>query len=141
MLAEAAPDPLFDEDFEELEPEVYDPFEGGNRAIYRFNRSFDRWIAEPVFDVYRFAVPAPGRLAVRRVLGNFNTPIYVVNHLLQLQPERAAETLVAFAMNMSFGVVGIFDAAGRVGLELEESDFGQTLAIVGVGLCIGFDPV
>jgi phospholipid-binding lipoprotein MlaA len=78
-------------------------------------------------------MPEPGRRAVRRALANLNTPIYVVNHLLQLHPLAAAETLGAFVMNTTWGLGGFLDAAASVGLRRREADFGQTLARAGVG--------
>jgi len=125
-------DPLLDEEFDAA-PEVYDPFETGNRRIYRFNQSVDRWVWRPVTTGYRFVVPEPARRSVRRVFDNLNMPVYVVNHVLQLHFGAAIETLGAFTMNMTFGMGGIFDTGKGVGLQLRPADFGQTLALVGVG--------
>ena len=130
------PDPLFDDDFDDAfdpAPEVYDPFESGNRVILSFNQGLDKVLWSPITKVYRLAVPEPGRRGLRRVLANLNTPIYVVNHILQLRPLAAAETLGAFVMNSTFGIGGFLDAAESVGLERREADFGQTLALAGVG--------
>ena len=127
-------DPLFDDEPEELdEPEVSDPMERGNRAIYRFNREVSRVVWDPITSGYRFVVPAPARRAVRRVFDNLNAPIYVANHLMQLRPLVAAETLGALAMNVTFGIGGLFDTASGVGFDLNPTDFGQTLAVAGVG--------
>lgn len=124
-------DPLFDDEFDQ--PEVSDPLENSNRAIYRFNRKVSRIMWDPITTGYRFVVPAPARRAVRRVFNNLNAPIYIANHLVQLHPLVAAETLGALAMNASFGVGGLFDTASGVGFELNPTDFGQTLAVAGVG--------
>ncbi len=125
-------DPLFDDDPELDEASaVYDPFEAGNRAIYAFNSQVSTYVWSPLATGYRFVVPMPARKAVRRVLDNLNAPIYVANHLLQLNPGCAVETLGAFAMNATFGVGGLFDTASGVGWELTEADFGQTLAVYG----------
>lgn len=131
QAAAEAPDPLFDD--EDLGPEIYDPFESGNRAILRFNQGIDHVLWTPLTDGYRFIVPEPGRRAVRRALANLNTPIYVVNHILQIHPVAALETLGAFVMNTTWGMGGLFDAASAVGLERKPADFGQTLARAGVG--------
>jgi phospholipid-binding lipoprotein MlaA len=131
---EDAPDPLFDEDFDaEIGPQVSDPFESGNRAILRFNQALDHVLWSPLTKGYRFVVPEPARRSVRRALDNLNTPVYVVNHLLQLHPLAAAETLGAFVMNSTWGIGGLFDAASAVGLRRVPADFGQTLARAGVG--------
>lgn len=144
-LAPAAPDAalpshadvdaLFDDadDAELYGPEAYDPFESGNRAVFRFNQAVGRWVWNPVTRGYRFAVPGAVRRAVRRAFVNLNTPIYLVNHLLQLRFRDAAETLGAFAMNSVFGFAGLLDTSSGIGLALKPADFGQTLALVGVG--------
>ena len=131
---ELEPDPLFDEDFEEFAgPEVYDPLERGNRWVFSLNRQLDRFFWNPVTRGYRFVVPAPARRSVGRVFGNLNTPIYLVNHLLQVRFRDAAETLGAFVVNTTIGVGGLFDAGQWVGLAPQPADFGQTLALAGVG--------
>lgn len=127
-------DPLFDDDPEvEEEFAVNDPFESGNRVIYEFNRRVFQYVWDPLASGYRFVIPTPARHAVRRVFDNLNAPIYFANHVLQLEPVAAAETLGAFAMNVSFGVGGLFDTASGVGWELKEADFGETLALYGAG--------
>jgi len=135
---ELEPDPLFDEefddDFDELAgPEVYDPLEGSNRAVFGFNRKIDRFFWSPVTAGYRFVVPAPARRSLGRVFVNLNTPVYLVNNLLQVRFRDAAETLGAFLVNTTAGVGGLFDAGQWVGLETQPADFGQTLALAGVG--------
>jgi phospholipid-binding lipoprotein MlaA len=134
VLPEPEPDPLFDDDFEELAgPEVYDPLERGNRVVFGFNRQLDRFFWDPVTSGYRFAVPAPARRSVVRALVNLNTPIYLVNNLLQVRFRDAAETLGAFLINTTVGVGGLIDAGQWVGLSTQPADFGQTLALAGVG--------
>jgi phospholipid-binding lipoprotein MlaA len=78
-------------------------------------------------------VPAPARRSVGRVFGNLNTPSYLVNNLLQVRFRDAAETLGAFVVNTTIGVGGLIDAGQWVGLERQPADFGQTLALAGVG--------
>jgi len=123
-------DPFFDEEIEAVE--VFDPLESSNRAIYRFNRGVSTWVFDPLTSGYRFVVPGVARRAVLRAFHNLNAPIFVVNHLLQLRPIAALETLGAFAMNLSFGVGGLFETASGARLELLPADFGQTLAGIGV---------
>jgi phospholipid-binding lipoprotein MlaA len=131
---ELEPDPLFDEDLEELAgPEIYDPLESGNRLVFGFNRQIDRFLWDPVTRSYNLVVPAPARRSVVRAFGNLNTPIYLVNNLLQVRFRDAAETLGAFVVNTTIGVGGLLDAGRWVGLDPQPADFGQTLALAGVG--------
>ncbi|MDJ0847094.1 MAG: VacJ family lipoprotein [Myxococcota bacterium] len=129
------PDPLFD-DFDDVgdgSDEIYDPFEGGNRMVLRFNQGIDRVLWSPLTKGYRLVFPDPARRGLRRALANLNTPVYMVNNLLQLRPRDAAENLAAFALNTVWGVGGLFDAASAANLQRRPADFGQTLAKAGIG--------
>lgn len=127
-------DPLFDEwDEEQEEAEVYDPLEPGNRRVHGFNQQVDRFVFGPVTDTYRKVVPDPARRSIRRALVNLNAPIYMVNNVLQLRFVDAVMTLGAFTMNLTFGIGGLFDTADGIRCELKQADFGQTMALYGVG--------
>jgi phospholipid-binding lipoprotein MlaA len=135
----AAPaDPLFDEPGDEAEEEIagggaWDPLENPNRAVYRFNQEVDHWVLQPVTRVYRLVVPDLARQCVRRALLNLNSPIYVANDLLQLRPLDALETAGAFVVNSTIGWGGLFDVGHEMGIDPKPGDFGETLALVGVG--------
>ena len=127
-------DPLFDDECEEqLDSDIYDPLERTNRAVYGFNQKVDRYVFKPVTGAYRFAVPGIARRSVRRLFLNLNAPIYMVNNLLQLRFFDALQTFGAFVMNLTFGIGGLIDTADGIGCELKPADFGQTLALAGVG--------
>jgi phospholipid-binding lipoprotein MlaA len=130
--APSGPDPLFDDD---VEPAAGfpDPIEGVNRATFRFNQEFDAWIIDPMMRGYRFVVPAPGRQAIRRALINLDSPVTIANDLLQLEPGDALVTVARFAINSTVGIGGLFDVAEHFDLPGHQSDFGQTLALSGVG--------
>jgi phospholipid-binding lipoprotein MlaA len=133
LALEGAPDPLYDEDWGEAEAAPNDPLEPGNRAVLAFNRRVDAILWEPFTIGYRFVMPEPGRRSVRRIFTNLYTPVYLLNHLLQTRFVDAAETLGAFVMNSTFGLLGVFDAGGAVNLQARPADFGQTLGFYGVG--------
>jgi len=134
-IAEEAPDPLFDESFDEaLEaaPATYpDPLESTNRGVLAFNRQVDKWILDPVTRAYQWAVPKPARNAVSRFFLNLGSTKTLVNDCLQLEWRDAGVTAGRLVLNTTFGLVGFFDVAAKVGLEGHESDFGQTLALAG----------
>ncbi len=125
-------DPLFDEESIEEIP-TYDPLERSNRVIFGFNQQIDRIFWKPLSRGYRFLVPTPARRSVRRVFHNLNTPVFVVNNILQLRFLDAAESVGAFLLNSTMGWAGLFDVGKEAGLDSKETDFGQTLAMVGVG--------
>ena len=112
---------------------VSDPIEPANRLVFRFNQRLDRWLLDPMTDVYDTIVPAPARRAVRRALFNLDAPAVFMNDVLQLEPADASVTAARFAINSVFGACGLLDIAELVGLTGHYSDFGQTMALYGVG--------
>lgn len=109
-----------------------DPWQGFNRGIYRFNDVFDRAIATPVARGYVRAVPNGVRTGVTNFFNNATYPVVIVNALLQGQMRPFARDIGRFVMNSTVGIGGILDPASRVGLPLEDRDFGQTFGKWGV---------
>jgi len=109
-----------------------DPAEGFNRSMYSANEVVDRAVLEPVARGYRAVTPSPVRSGVRNFLRNLRGPVIFANDLLQGEFSRAGNTASRFAINSTFGVVGLVDVAGEVGIEHHDEDFGQTLAVWGV---------
>jgi phospholipid-binding lipoprotein MlaA len=112
---------------------VNDPYEGFNRAVFSFNDDLDTTVAVPVATFYVKHVPQPARTGIHNVLANLAVPVVFGNDVLQLAPKRAGESLYRFIVNSSFGVGGIFDWAGKMGVPEHDSDFGVTLGVYGVG--------
>ncbi|MDF1587358.1 MlaA family lipoprotein [Marinimicrococcus flavescens] len=112
---------------------IADPLEPLNRAVFRFNEVADGLVIEPAAELYGLVVPEAGRTSLRNFLDNAGSPVVFVNDLLQLERERAGVTLARFMINTFFGGLGLFDAARHFGHVRHEEDFGQTLAVWGVG--------
>lgn len=110
-----------------------DPWEGFNRGVYRFNDTIDQYVAKPVAKAYQKVTPQPVDDGITRVLRNLLSPITLVNELLQGKPAAAAATTSRFMFNSTIGLVGIFDIGAKMGMPRTEEDFGQTLAVWGVG--------
>ncbi len=110
-----------------------DPWKGFNRAVYKFNDRFDDWFMEPAARGYRRVMPTPLRLGVGNFFRNLFEPTTVVNALLQGKVRQALSDTGRFLINSTVGVLGLFDVASKVGVERHEEDFGQTLAVWGVG--------
>ena len=122
------------DDFETTvyEDEVYDPFEGVNRAIFSFNNAADKIILEPVAKGYK-KLPPPIQSGVGNFINNLKLPLAAINQLLQGQGKNAMESTGRFLVNSTIGVFGLIDVADNIGLDQKEEDFGQTLATWGVG--------
>jgi len=110
-----------------------DPLESTNRRAMWVDQQVDRWFVDPLVRTYQFIVPPPGRRAVRRFTLNLNSVSILINDLLQREWGDAAVTTERFAINSTVGIGGIFDPAAALGMERHHSDFGQTLALLGVG--------
>ncbi|MBT5214403.1 MAG: VacJ family lipoprotein [Pelagibacteraceae bacterium] len=135
VFASASDDVKTDsDDFETTvyEDEVYDPFEGVNRAIFSFNNSADKVVLEPLAKGYK-KLPPPIQSGVGNFINNLKLPLAAVNQLLQGQGKNAMESTGRFLVNSTIGIFGLIDVADDIGLNQKEEDFGQTLATWGVG--------
>jgi len=112
---------------------ISDPMEGMNRGVFAFNEAVDKAVLEPVARGYRYVTPKPVRSGVRNFLRNLKSPIVMGNQLLQGDLEGFANATGRLFINTLLGVGGLFDVADMGGIEYEPEDFGQTLAVWGVG--------
>lgn len=111
----------------------HDPWEGFNRGVYEVNDATDRALLKPLARGYRAVLPRFARRGVSNFFDNLVTPRSSLNNFLQGKPGRGFSDLGRFAMNTTIGVGGLFDVATGAGLEATNEDFGQTLAVWGVG--------
>ena len=109
-----------------------DPLEPLNRGIYQFNVDVDRALLKPVATAYVEVAPPPVRTGVNNFFGNLRDGWSAVNGVLQLRPREATENGMRFAINSTFGLVGLLDIASEMGLERTTLDFGMTLGHWGV---------
>jgi phospholipid-binding lipoprotein MlaA len=110
-----------------------DPLEPFNRRVFLVNEKFDKYVVLPVADVYLYHMPAGVREGLHNFVSNLDLPVTIVNDALQAEFRRSAAMLGRLTMNTTLGLGGLFDAAARAGLPAHASDFGQTLALWGVG--------
>jgi phospholipid-binding lipoprotein MlaA len=110
-----------------------DPFEPVNRAVFRFNETADRYLTEPLAEVYDKVLPSIVRTGVRNFFNNLGDVVVLTNDLLQLKFTNASRDLVRLVSNTVFGGLGLVDVAGMRGLAKRQEDFGQTLAHWGIG--------
>lgn len=109
-----------------------DPFERENRAVYRFDERFDKYVVLPVAGFYLYYMPRPMRRSFHNVFVNFDLPVTFANDVLQGEFSRAGSTFGRFLLNTSVGLGGIVDVATPAGLPYRPADFGQTLGRWGV---------
>ncbi len=113
--------------------EVVDCFEGLNRATFKFNQVLDGAIFQPVAKAYR-VLPSQVRAGTSNALDNISTLVTIPNNILQGELGKAGVNTGRFIVNTTFGIVGIFNVAEKIGFpKYEKEDYGQTLGVMGVG--------
>ena len=110
-----------------------DPFESINREIFEFNNVADEYIIGPIARGYRDIFPDVVRTSIRNFLLNLHTPLTVINATLQGDLEKGMSGIGRFAINSTFGILGLIDAADYVGLDPIKEDTGQTFGVWGMG--------
>ena len=112
--------------------EPNDPIEPINRTIFALNELLDRMVLEPASIVYG-ELPQPVRNGVRNFLDNLRAPIVIANNLLQGETDRAGVMMARLMINSTLGLFGLYDLAADLGHPKHDEDFGQTLAVWGMG--------
>jgi phospholipid-binding lipoprotein MlaA len=112
---------------------AYDPWEGWNRQVFAFNLFMDDYLIKPLAQGYDFIRPDFMKKPLNNFYGNLHEPLNFINNLLQGEWKRAGDSWARFFVNSTFGVLGLFDVAGNENVQLAREDFGQTLAVWGVG--------
>ena len=113
--------------------DVYDPWEGMNRGIYRFNAGFDRYVFLPVVGAYTTIMPDFAEDGVTNFFSNISDITHLINSALQLKPKATVDSAGRLLINTTVGILGLFDVATKWGIYEHEEDFGQTLGHYGVG--------
>ena len=113
--------------------DVYDPWEGMNRGIYRFNASFDNYVFLPVVGAYTTIMPNFAEEGVTNFFSNLTDITHLINSALQLKPKATVDSAGRLIINSTIGVLGLFDVATKWDINEHKEDFGQTLGHYGVG--------
>lgn len=112
---------------------VHDPLEGVNRVVLQGNDVADRFVLEPIARGYRAGTPEAFRVAFRNFLRNLKSPVIIANQILQGDLEGTGNSTLRMVVNTLAGFGGVLDLAADGGVPEESEDFGQTLAVWGVG--------
>lgn len=117
-----------------LQAEEQDSFEGFNRNMFYFNDKLDYYALRPAAVAYSDIMPNPLERGIANVFSNLDEITNVANDLLQGKFKQAGHDGGRFLINSTIGIAGLFDVAERAGLSKSDGeDFGQTLAVWGVG--------
>jgi phospholipid-binding lipoprotein MlaA len=108
-----------------------DQLQGFNRFMYTFNDKIDIIILKPIATLYNKIMPKPLNKGVHNVYINIGNLPTIANDILQLHFYQMTNDFWRLAINTTVGIGGLFDVAGRIGLEPYTNDFGLTLARYG----------
>lgn len=109
-----------------------DPYENINRKFYAFNDTVDDYVSKPISDTYKKITPKFAQTGVANFFKNLQTVNVVFNDVLQAKFIQGTHDAERLLMNTTLGLAGLFDVAQTVGLEQNDEDFEQTLAVWGV---------
>ncbi len=123
---------LVPENLRDVQSEVYDPFEPINRRLYAFNYHFDQAVFLPVTNGWRRFVPGLVRQGVTNFFNNIRDLRTTANSILQLSPNKTAESAGRVLVNSTVGIYGFIDVASYLDFPRPSEDFGQTLGHWGV---------
>jgi phospholipid-binding lipoprotein MlaA len=111
---------------------INDPYEAQNRAIHGFNKGLDRSLVRPISKGYA-VIPVDLRDRVNDFSTNLSLPGVAINSLLQADLRGAGIATSRFVINTTLGFAGFFDPSTSMSIPDHSTDFGQTLAVWGVG--------
>lgn len=109
-----------------------DPYESINRKVFKFNDNVDDYVAEPISSAYKFVTPQFMQTGVYNFFNNLKGINVVINDVLQAKFNQSAKDTGRLVLNTTLGLGGFLDVAKNVGLEQNDEDFEQTLAVWGV---------
>ncbi|AKX44273.1 hypothetical protein AKN87_03585 [Thiopseudomonas alkaliphila] len=109
-----------------------DPWESFNRKVFVFNDTLDRWALRPLAAGYRKITPDPVEDGIHNMFQNVGEFRNLANNLVQGKMHEAGVDTARFLFNTTFGLLGFFDVATKMGLQRNQEDFGQTLGKWGV---------
>jgi phospholipid-binding lipoprotein MlaA len=109
-----------------------DPYESVNRKVFSFNDKVDNYVAKPISDAYKKITPQPLQTGIYNFFNNLKNVNVIINDALQAKLSQSAKDAGRLTINSTLGLGGLFDVAKHVGLEQNEEDFDQTLAVWGI---------
>ena len=113
--------------------EIEDCSKGFNRVSFSLNQGLDKAIFKPVASLYR-KLPSTVKSGTSNVLDNLSNLVTIPNNILQGEFRKAGVNTGRFVINTTIGILGLADVAEVMGFsKYEKEDYGQTLAVAGVG--------
>ncbi|MDJ0860412.1 MAG: VacJ family lipoprotein [Dinoroseobacter sp.] len=113
--------------------EINDPFESFNRSMHGFNKAIDRAFISDAARIYVTYTPEPIVLGIANFFDAAGEPLNAVNNALQGDIDGFTYSTLRFLTNATLGIVGLFDTATELGIPQDDTDFGETMFVWGIG--------
>jgi len=110
-----------------------DTLEPINRVSFDFNETLDKYIMKPIAEPYAKYTPEIYRSGITNFFNNLSYLNVVLHSFLQGKFGQGLSDATRFVVNSTIGIGGLNDIATPMGLAKHNEDFGQTLAVWGVG--------
>ena len=110
-----------------------DTLEPANRVFYNINDTLDKVLLQPVAETYADYTPDLVRTAITNFFDNLAYLNVVLNSFLQGKFDQGLSDATRFIFNSTIGLGGLVDVGSHIDLPAHNEDFGQTLAVWGVG--------
>lgn len=110
-----------------------DPWIGYNRIMFNINDTVDTYTLKPLAKGYQAVTPQFLEDGVHNFFNNIGEVGNLANNLLQGKVYDAGIDTSRFIFNTTLGLLGFVDVATRMGLQRNDEDVGQTLAVWGIG--------
>ncbi|WP_448552102.1 MlaA family lipoprotein [Thalassotalea montiporae] len=118
----------------QVEGDPKDPLETVNRASWTFTWNYaDKYVLKPAATAYTEYTPTFLRTGLHNMALNLNEPSSFINNLLQGKFSNAGKSAGRFVLNSTVGLLGFFDPASDFGWTGTQEEFGEVMAVYGVG--------
>lgn len=112
-------------------PDVPDKLEPMNRVLSGFNHGLMTGFVQPFSWVYRSVLPSFARTGITNAFDNAYYPVRVLSNIFQGKWEGVSQETRRFAINTTYGVLGLWDRATEMNIKPAKEDFGQTFGAWG----------
>ena len=109
-----------------------DPLKNVNERTHNLNQTLDLQFASPIARFYKRVTPDFIEISITNFTRNMEDLSIAINNILQGKLNDGISDIARFTLNSTLGIAGFIDVASGLGLDKNDEDFGQTLAVWGV---------
>lgn len=109
-----------------------DPLKNINERTHNLNQTLDLQFASPIARFYKRITPDFIEISITNFTRNMEDLSIAINNILQGKLNDGVSDITRFTINSTLGIGRFIDVASGLGLDKNDEDFGQTLAVWGV---------